>query len=597
LRIRFVLKVIPILILALWCGGSLYAQKLSKADSLKQARLEKRAIDSLKLVEQKLAFRKQQDSAKQARLQKRITDSLARLEQKQRTKDSLELVKFRKKEGEAAYQLKVAELDRLKKLDQKIKRQREEDSLRVVKENYIQYQKDSALGITKEQLRAKFVRDSIQAVEEQIRLEQARKDSLTLVRKLEKEFDDSVKEARRQERIQLIEEELQRTAEANRIADSLKQIAREENRLAQQRLLEELRIKEEEKKIRAAMLKEQRKKQSLDSALTDPSASTLPKVKNRDTLSRVKKTELVQNSYDYLRKVDSIKFYFNTFRYRLRKSTEWSFYFGPSIYAGDLGGTSGIGRRSFYDNNFRKRNFFYGTSVTYTQNERWGVRLSFIGGKISASDQDVTFQTKTDNAYTRYKRNLDFQTSIAEWSLMAEINPFKFKEVSSVLFKHPVQPYALLGLGRFSFNPQGSYYDDIAEDFVWVDLQPLRTEGQGMKEYPDRKVYKLRQLNIPFGFGVKYVFGRRSSLGFEFVGRKLFTDYLDDVSTRFIDPELFSSYLSPEDAAVAKQVSNKSDQVDPDNVYASNEIRGNPKQPDFYYSFNLKFSFRISKLK
>ena len=32
----------------------------------------------------------------------------------------------------------------------------------------------------------------------------------------------------------------------------------------------------------------------------------------------------------------------------------------------------------------------------------------------------------------------------------------------------------------------------------------LHTEGEGFAEYPDRKEYKLKQINFPVGAGIKY---------------------------------------------------------------------------------------------
>ncbi len=209
----------------------------------------------------------------------------------------------------------------------------------------------------------------------------------------------------------------------------------------------------------------------------------------------------------------------------------------------------------------------------------------------------MTYKNIYDNAYFRFKRNLNFQSKISEGSLLLEIIPFKFINYNKSISQMALQPYFLLGIGLYKFNPQGSYFDDIQDDYVWVDLQPLRTEGQGMTEYPTRKEYKLTQANIPFGMGIRYAISDKTSLSFEFVGRKLFTDYLDDVSTNYISPALFSKYLNEEDAAIAKIINNKSNIIDPDNPYQVGNKRGNPKRNDFYYSFNLKFSVRISKMK
>ncbi len=281
----------------------------------------------------------------------------------------------------------------------------------------------------------------------------------------------------------------------------------------------------------------------------------------------------------------------------LKKSTYLSFNFGPSNYLGDLGGNEGTGRKFIYDNNFKKRTFFYGISLSYLRREALGLRLSYNTGQIAGSDRDVEFKTKNDNAYTRYKRNLDFRSKINEGSLMIELFPFKFINYHKSIHQWNFQPYLIGGIGLFSFNPQGSYFDEIADDYVWVDLKPLRTEGQGMKEYPTRKPYELTQFNIPFGAGFRYEIGNKTSLSFEFIGRHLFTDYLDDVSTNYIDPKNYSSYFTGETLELATILNNKSNLIDPDNPYNAGQQRGNPSYRDYYYSMNVKLSIRISKLK
>lgn len=281
----------------------------------------------------------------------------------------------------------------------------------------------------------------------------------------------------------------------------------------------------------------------------------------------------------------------------LKKSTYLSFFFGPSNYLGDLGGNSGIGRKFIYDNSFKKRTFFYGFSLTYMKNEAIGMRASYTVGNIAGSDFDVYYQSENDNAYSRYKRNLDFRSKISEGSLLLEVFPFKFVNYHKSIHQWNLQPYLMGGIGVFKFNPQGSYFDPIADDYIWVDLAPLRTEGQGMPEYPSREVYKLTQANFPFGAGLRYETGAKTSLSVEFIGRGLSTDYLDDVSTNYIDPNLFSKYLNAEDAELARQLSNKSNLIDPDAPYQAGSQRGNSKYNDFYYSFNVKLSIRISKFK
>jgi hypothetical protein len=280
-----------------------------------------------------------------------------------------------------------------------------------------------------------------------------------------------------------------------------------------------------------------------------------------------------------------------------KKSTFLSLGFGLSNYLGDLGGNVGSGKGFFYDHNFKQRTFFYGLGLSHFRRDVVGLRLEYTWGQISGSDQDVTYRDKGDLSYYRLRRNLDFQSKISELSLSAVCFPFKIFPAQFGIHHWHLQPYMGMGIGLFSFNPQGTYYDEIAEDLIWVDLHPLRTEGQGMQEYPSRKPYQLTQWNMPFTVGLRYALGNKTSMAFEFCGRKLFTDYLDDVSTNYIDPNLFAKYLQGEDASVARSVNNKSNLINPDMPYLPGEQRGNPDKNDFFYSFNVKLLIQINKTK
>ncbi len=166
-----------------------------------------------------------------------------------------------------------------------------------------------------------------------------------------------------------------------------------------------------------------------------------------------------------------------------------------------------------------------------------------------------------------------------------------------MIINHRLRPYGVLGVGVFHFNPQGSL-TDANGNTTWYYLKPLHTEGEGFAEYPQRKNYSLTQVNIPMGFGAKYYVSDRVSLSMEVLYRKTFTDYIDDVSTTYIDPSLFDKYLTPQNAAIARQISDK--------VYAivnpglaRNEPgtqRGDPKQDDAYFNVFMKFAVRIGSI-
>lgn len=283
------------------------------------------------------------------------------------------------------------------------------------------------------------------------------------------------------------------------------------------------------------------------------------------------------------------------YAYSKHKTTHLGLHFGVSNYLGDLGGKEGIGKGFIRDNQFKKRTFFYGFSLTRYLFDFLSIRGNFTAGSIAGSDHDVTFKSTADPAYFRYKRNLDFRSNITEGALLVQIIPLKMLSNHSSFFRSPIQPYLGIGLGVFSFNPQGSFFDPIAEDYVWVDLKPLRTEGQGMKEYPGRKVYSLTQFNIPMVLGTNYQLTPRTTFSLEIIGRTLFTDYLDDVSTNYIDPELFSKYMSEENASVARSVANKSNLIDPDFPFKMGDQRGRNTKNDYYFSVQVGFTFQINR--
>jgi hypothetical protein len=90
-------------------------------------------------------------------------------------------------------------------------------------------------------------------------------------------------------------------------------------------------------------------------------------------------------------------------------------------------------------------------------------------------------------------------------------------------------PFIFAGVSLFHYNPKAE-----ASDGQWYELQELGTEGQGTTAFPTRKKYALTQLSIPFGGGMKIAVNPNFNIIFEYGLRKVFTDYLDDVSTTYV---------------------------------------------------------------
>lgn len=269
---------------------------------------------------------------------------------------------------------------------------------------------------------------------------------------------------------------------------------------------------------------------------------------------------------------------------------------GPLFFLGDLGGNPGIGQGTWLkDVQFPLTKLSKGIYFNIYPAEWIGFRLAANQGRIDGYDSVI----KDKGGLERFRkiRNLQFQSSLLEAYVAMELYPtFFFEKFDGLVGK--LRPYGVIGVGAFKFNPKGKYYapDGSAK---WVELQPLRLEGQGMAEYPDRKTYSLTQIEIPMGFGFKYYLKENMYVGLEILHRQTFTDYIDDVSTTYIDNGLFANYLTPEQAAMANQLYYRENFV-PSNPNTprlpSDPQRGDVTQNDAFFSSILRLGWRLNQL-
>ena len=268
---------------------------------------------------------------------------------------------------------------------------------------------------------------------------------------------------------------------------------------------------------------------------------------------------------------------------------------GPLFFLGDLGGHHGKGTTFLKDLNLPLTKVMKGVFLTAYPNDWLGIRVAADIGKLDGYDNIIT--TKGEDELYRKQRNLDFRSNMSEAYIAAEVFPLMLLNSGDDDYKPRLRPYGIIGAGIFHFNPQGSL-TDANGNTSWYYLQPLHTEGEGFAEYPQRKNYALTQVNIPMGFGAKYYISDRVNLSLEVLHRKTFTDYIDDVSTEYIDPNLFDKYLTPQNAAIARQISDKvSAIVNPGLTRNSpGTQRGDPNQNDAYFSISLKFAVRLGAI-
>lgn len=254
----------------------------------------------------------------------------------------------------------------------------------------------------------------------------------------------------------------------------------------------------------------------------------------------------------------------------------------------DLGGNRGNGKPFIKDLNIKNTHFSYGFYAAATYKYAIALRIEAAFGKVSGYDSIM--KSKRHTAPGRYERNLSFESRIADFQLALEIHPLFFKLYEEN--KSPyLSPYLIAGIGLFHFNPMTEI------NGIKYYLQPLRTEGQGFEEYKNRKPYKLTQVNFPIGIGLRYEASPLVNIRFEIVHRILQTDYLDDVSTNYINPDLFNNYLLPAHAALAQQLYARRQEIIIDKPVKIGEQRGNPKKNDAYFTMQLKMGVNIGRLK
>jgi hypothetical protein len=264
---------------------------------------------------------------------------------------------------------------------------------------------------------------------------------------------------------------------------------------------------------------------------------------------------------------------------------------GPSFFLGDLGGTRGVGKTFVKDVNFPFTKLMKGLYINVYPAEWLGFRAAINLGRLEGDDNAI--KTTGKDELERKKRNLLFKSSLFEAYGALEFYPTVFFESYEGLY-HKLRPYGVIGYGMFHMNPKGIYKAPNGDE-TWVELRPLRTEGQGMTEFPDRKPYSLWQQEIPMGFGFKYYLKENMYLGLEILHRKTFTDYMDDVSTKYINPALFNVYLTPQEAVHARQMAYREKLSNPatNRVYI-NQQRGDPTENDAYFSGMLRLGWRIN---
>jgi hypothetical protein len=217
------------------------------------------------------------------------------------------------------------------------------------------------------------------------------------------------------------------------------------------------------------------------------------------------------------------------------RQREIGLYAGASYYIGD------INPRGHFLFSQPAGGIFYRLAMSY----RYAFRIGFNYGRVAASD------AKSKEA-DQLERNLNFRSDIYDGHLLYEFNFVDYRIGNN---KHYMSLFLFGGIGGYYFNPQ----TDLGNGYVSV-----ASSDAGTKSYPKY------QINIPFGIGYKWNISEIFGLSFEWGPRRLFTDFLDNVSGAH--------------------------PIGSGNTLAGT-MRGNPRTKDWYFFYGFTLNMRLPKSK
>jgi len=175
--------------------------------------------------------------------------------------------------------------------------------------------------------------------------------------------------------------------------------------------------------------------------------------------------------------------------------------------------------------------------------------------------------SKADDA-SRVSRNLSFKSNNLELGFTGAFN--LFPNGNRYYRRSSINAYGFGGIGLLYFNPTTEYQGQK------YSLQPLNTEGAD---------YSRVSVVVPFGLGIRFKAGPNFNVAIEGGYRKLFTDYLDDVSTVHLGPAAFSD-------PIAAALSDRRPEIGKAAKPAGTQ-RGNPDDDDGYMLLNVKIEYYL----
>ncbi len=245
------------------------------------------------------------------------------------------------------------------------------------------------------------------------------------------------------------------------------------------------------------------------------------------------------------------------------------------------------------------KNSSFGLAIEKSLSQGMGLQLLYQNGSFRSTDRHIEFDGDPYLDYENYTRALNVKTDVQDLSLIWMFYGDNGRFLNEKIF---IAPYLGVGVGVTKFDPyadltdaDGNYYNywsdgsvrsrpendpfsayaervELDGDFE-TELRPLKTEGE---EYGDFT------MSFPLVWGLKFRLGERFNLNLEGQARYTLTDYLDDVSGKYL-----LTYDSPEQLQAAV----------PSGVISNTNLdRGNPDRflkKDVYGMGSISLSYNF----
>lgn len=237
-----------------------------------------------------------------------------------------------------------------------------------------------------------------------------------------------------------------------------------------------------------------------------------------------------------------------------------------SHFLGDLGGKPFLGTNDLQDLDLLSTRYALTLGLRLNMGRTFALRTNLWYARVAGDD-------KFTRNRERHGRNLNFFSPIYEADAVLEINVWRSADRKKIF-------YVFGGVGYFHFDPQTKLNGKT------YHLRDWGTEGQ--YAIPGKTPYDLHSISFPFGFGYKFKLSRREFFTIEVNSRKSRTDYIDDVSTRYVDPNLLIAAKGPTAAALADR--NISDIP---GFSSPGAIRGDPKDMDTFFFFSFSYNITL----